>query len=144
MTRQEVLLAILAAAQGRSFTPAQLQKATFLVSRNLPTLIDRGHPYNFVPYDYGPFDQAVYADAEAMSGRGETEIGPSPYGRWNIYAASDMGVERGGTILEKMRPNDANYIRSAVKWVRSLGFAELVKSIYEAYPEMKVNSIFKE
>ena len=144
MTRQEVLLAILAAAGGRSFTPAQIQKATFLVSTNLPNLVDWGQPYNFIPYDYGPFDHGVYADAEVMQANGEAEIRPSPHGRWNLYAASEIGVGRGTAILNGMDERSREYITKIVDWVRSLSFQQLVKAIYDQYPQMRENSIFRD
>src|SRR4051812_34921382 len=62
MTRGGLVLALLAAAQGRAYTPAQLQKAAFLVTRNLPQAFDRGETFDFQPYDYGPFDKGVYQE----------------------------------------------------------------------------------
>lgn len=141
--RTEVLIAILAAANGQTFTPAQIQKAVFLVTRNFPTLVTRGANYNFTPYDYGPFDQGVYADAEMMAFTGEAAITPSPLGRWNIYAASDRGVERGHEILARMDVRTRGYIIEVARWVRSLSFQELIRAIYDRYPEMRENSIFR-
>jgi uncharacterized protein len=143
MERSQVLLAILAAAQGRPFTPAQIQKAAFLVTRNLPGLVTRGQNYNFVPYDYGPFDQSVYADAEMMVSRGALIIAPSPFGRWSQYSASDLGVNVGNTILDHMDAQSREYVISVVQWVRSLSFQQLVKAIYDRYPEMRENSVFR-
>jgi hypothetical protein len=40
MDRCELVLAVLTSAEGRPYTPAQLQKAVFLISRNLPRLVD--------------------------------------------------------------------------------------------------------
>ena len=59
VTRSEMLLAILAASNGRPYTPVQMQKATFLVTRNLPHLVDIGQNYVFAPYDYGPYQYRV-------------------------------------------------------------------------------------
>ena len=54
INRKELVLATLAAADGARFTPVQLQKAIFLLDRNLPAdLLDT--KFGFVPYDYGPF-----------------------------------------------------------------------------------------
>jgi hypothetical protein len=143
MTRSEALLAILAASGGRPYTPAQIQKAAFLVTRNLPALVTDGRPYNFVPYDYGPFDQSVYADAEAMRASGIVEISPSPHGRWNMYSASDLGVDQGAQLLNAMNERNRDYVTRVSAWVRSLRFEELVKAIYAQYPEMRANSIFR-
>lgn len=141
MTRDEALLAILAASQGRYYTPAQIQKAAFLVSENLPNLVSRGTKYRFEPYDYGPFDRTVYDDCETMQAQGSVEITQGP--RWRYYAATDSGVVAGQAILASMSEKDRNYILEVSKWVRSLSFEQLVKSIYEKYPKMKENSIFR-
>ena len=143
MQRSDLLLAILASAGGRSFTPVQLQKSAFLVWKNAPTLIDTGPTFNFTPYDYGPFDPSVYAVADGLAMTGTAIIAPSATGRWNTYAASDAGIRRGEQILASLDPNIRDYIGRIVEWVRSQSFHGLVKSIYDAYPDMKVNSIFR-
>jgi hypothetical protein len=143
MNRQELLLAVLASAEGRPFTPVQIQKALFLLSRRMPDLLTQGPGYQFQPYDYGPFDPNVYADAGALSSAGLVVVAPSGIGRWNTYAASDAGVLRGREILAAASERARNYLREVSAWVRAQSFSSLVKSIYEAYPEMRANSIFR-
>jgi hypothetical protein len=65
LTRRDLVLAVLASSEGRPYTPAQLQKAVFHISRNLPQLI-HGVGFNFVLCDYGPFDSDVYQEAENL------------------------------------------------------------------------------
>lgn len=105
-------------------------------------LID-GPSFNFVPYDYGPFDADVYNEAAALRLAGEAIIAPSGIGNWNTYAASDAGVVRGRSLLEQLDKPAADYLREISNWVRSQSFSSLVKSIYDAYPEMRANSIFR-
>jgi hypothetical protein len=143
MDRQELVLTLLACADGRPYSPAQLQKAAFLISRNLPTLIDRGESFHFVPYDYGPFDADVYSEAESLRRTGDAVISPSASGRWNVYAASDAGLARGREILQHADEATRDYLQRTSEWVRSQSFNGLIKSIYEAYPDMRVNSIFR-
>jgi uncharacterized protein len=143
MTRREVLLAILAASQGRPYTPVQIQKATFLVTRNFTDLVNAGQSFDFVPYDYGPFDQNVYSEAEALWRGGEVEITRREGANWNQYAASDSGIERGNHILHGMQERQREYITRVSRWVRALSFEDLVRSIYVQYPEMRANSVFR-
>jgi hypothetical protein len=143
MTRKDVLLAILAAARGQSYTPAQLQKGAFLITRNLPGLVADGLAFNFMPYDYGPFDRAVYDEASALQRDGLADIHPSGSGRWNVYSASSEGVSRGDELLAQMSEAHRKYVAETSRWVRSRSFTSLVKSIYEAYPEMRANSVFR-
>jgi len=36
------------------------------------------------------------------------------------------------------------YLREVVPWAQSLSFNELVRAIYEAYPEPRANSVFRD
>ena len=141
LNRRDLVLAILAASGGRAYTPVQIQKAVFVVCDQLPGLISRPG-FNFKPYDYGPFDSDVYSEISQLQRAGEAMITPSPFGNWNMYAASDTGLIRGLELLDRIGKQQ-EYIKKISAWVRSLSFTSLVKSIYEAYPHMKANSVFK-
>jgi hypothetical protein len=143
MTRQQLVLAMLAAAQGRPYTPVQIQKAIFLAVNNIPGLIDSGPQFNFEPYDYGPFDASVYVEAEGLAAAGLAVIAPSGVGRWNTYSASDLGLASGTGFLNQMSASTRGYLAEVSEWVRKLSFSSLVKSIYDAYPDMRANSIFR-
>jgi uncharacterized protein YwgA len=144
MDRRDLLLAVLAAGGGRVFQPAQLQKAVFLIDKNLPHLVRRNSRYNFVPYNYGPFDRNVYVEAENLRDDGAAIIAPSANGRWMTYAASKDGVRRGDQILGQLKPDSRRYIKSVVGWALAQSFGSLVKAIYDQYPAMKANSIFQD
>jgi hypothetical protein len=138
MQPTETVLAILASANGRPLTPVQLQKAAFLLDRN-----GVASGFHFRPYDYGPFDRAVYDEAAALAERGLVSINPAQWGRWNVYAATADGVDAAQEILDDLEPQHAAYVRDVVEWVRNQSFASLVKSIYQQYPDMRENSIFQ-
>lgn len=142
MNRSNAILAILASANGRTLSPVQLQKAVFLLDRN--GLINEGAGFNFEPYDYGPFDKAVYDEAQLLKMAGHAEIGPAPFGRWNVYSATQSGIDQGQRVLAGLTEDWRNYVIRVTEWVRSQSFSSLVKSIYNQYPEMRANSIFQE
>lgn len=142
MTRSDLLLAILAAAGGQAYTPVQIQKAAFLVTRNLPNVVDQGPAFAFAAYDYGPFDRSVYVEAETLERLGLATVSQmSP--RFRTYSATAPGVEQGQQVLAGLPEPISEYIGKVSDWVRSMDFATLVKSVYEAYPDTKVNSIFQ-
>jgi uncharacterized protein len=142
MNRRDLLLAILAASEGRPFEPVQIQKTVFLVTQNVPGIVTEGDGFNFVPYDYGPFDAAVYTEAEELSRCNLAIISRSSRGRWNTYAASHAGIVRGRQLLEALEPEVRQYIENITKWVQAQSFGSIVKFIYETYPKMRENSIF--
>jgi hypothetical protein len=143
MTKREVVLVLLAAAGGSPLTPVQLQKAAFLVQRQAPWLI-KGAPFKFEPYDYGPYDRQVYHEAETLAAKGDVLVVPhGGGGRWNTYAATGQGVSAAQALLAKQPAKVQDYLRNVTRWVMSQSFSGLVKSIYAAYPDMKVNSVFQ-
>jgi hypothetical protein len=143
MNRQDLLLTVLACAEGQTYTPAQIQKAVFLLVRQVPDLVQQGQTFSFKPYDFGPFDAGVYHEAEALERDGLAVVAPSGYGNWKTYAASAAGIARGHQMLHSLPARQRDFVLKVSEWVRARSFHSLVKSIYEAYPDMKVNSIFR-
>jgi hypothetical protein len=144
MTRADLVLAVLAAAGGQPYTPAQIQKAIFIICDQYPYLISEGPGFAFKPHNYGPFDSDVYFEIDKLARDGLARVFQSPFGNWNMYAATAEGENRGRAILcEVMADAECDYVETISTWVRSLNFSKLVKSIYEAYPHMRANSIFR-
>jgi uncharacterized protein len=142
MNKQQLVLALLTCSGGAPFTPVQLQKAAFLVCREAPDALDEPR-FHFEPYDYGPFDSDVYAEAQSLAGTGDATVSPSPFGRWNMYAATEAGLVEGKKILERLSDRNRKYVGEVADWVRRQSFSSLVKAIYKAYPDTKVNSVFR-
>ena len=143
MNNRQLVLTLLAAANGRAFTPVQLQKSAFLVCENLADVFDENAGFAFEPYDYGPFDAQVYAEARQLRSEGNAYMAPSDSGRWCTYAATPAGIEEGERLLNDEQPETAAYIRSVVDWVLQQDFATLVRTIYEHYPQMRARSVFR-
>lgn len=141
MDKKRLVLAALAPAQGLMHTPVQVQKLLFLIDRNIPAHTE-GPTFDFQPYDYGPFDSAVYHVLDQLSAEGLVEAVEEPSRRWKRYRLTAQGQEAGNTALAAVPEKGRDYIRKVSEFVRSLSFADLVSAIYHAYPDMKVNSVF--
>lgn len=133
----------MAGAPGRSFSPAQIQKLMFLVDENLAAHVG-GKQFDFKPYDYGPFDHRVYRELEQLEMQGTVAIARSGDGRWRTYSLTAKGMERGQSALEDLREDAAEYLRQIAEWVVGQRFQDLVAAIYQRYPAMKVNSVFRD
>jgi hypothetical protein len=141
MNRSEILLAGLAAGgENVTYTPVQVQKLFFLLDREASTALG-GPFFHFVPYDYGPFDQAVYAGLDDLARREFASIQNT--GRYRVYGLSQAGQNEGLRLLSTLQPATREYVANVAKWVRQLSFQQLVASIYNKYPEMKANSVFR-
>lgn len=141
MNRIDWNLLVLAAADGKPLDPAQLQKVLFLLQeRNPQAVTDR---YDFQPYDYGPFDSDVYADASKLEEYGLAIVCRTA-GGWKTYAATVEGLRQARRLSEQADKTAVEYVKKAVAWARSLSFTELIREIYKAYPNMRVNSKFRD
>jgi hypothetical protein len=141
MDRTEIIVAALAAGgHGAAFPPAQVQKLFFLLDREIASYVDGPH-FEFAPYDYGPFDSNVYSALDMASFAGLVEI--NRVNRVRTYSLTPEGFARGSTVLSAIREPARTFITQAAKWVNSLSFAQLVSAIYQRYPDMKANSIFR-
>lgn len=143
MRPRDWTLLVLSAAEGRSLSPVQLQKAVFLLGQVLKNSSPGIEFYEFIPYYFGPFCARVYADARELAAEGLAFISPSPAGGWVEYGATQEGLARGKELQRKLDPGILRQLNRIVDWVRSHSFAEIVTAIYEKYPEYRVNSIFR-
>lgn len=144
LQRRDWCLLVLGAAGGAALQPVQLQKSLFLIGENVkPTA--SGHSrgfYAFEPYDYGPFDSDVYADAEWLAAEGLAMITQHPRGSFRQYAATPEGVRRAQALAETLPIEVREYVQSVVDWARARSFNEIVRAIYKKYPEQRARSVF--
>lgn len=136
------LLAIGSSADG-TLSPVQLQKSLFIFGQMKKKIVGPSF-YTFEPYNYGPFCQAIYSDAEVLECEGNIQIQRSLSRRWPEYSVTKAGMERVEEVKGKISEEDYDYLSEVVNWSRSLTFAQLVKAIYKKYPEYKKNSVFQD
>lgn len=144
--RLDVLLAALASiGPAKAFEPVHVQKAMFLIDRRAHGLFGKraGQHYEFVPYDYGPFDSAVYHDLDRLAQADLVHIDQNPQYGYRRYAATEAGRKHGEEALQRMKPEERKTVEEAARFVLSLPFRALVSAIYRQFPEMKANSVFK-
>jgi uncharacterized protein YwgA len=142
MERKHWTLLVIDEAGLPGLSPVQLQKILFLIGRNLPTEVGNLY-YEFVPYNYGPFDSRVYSDAQHLVNQGLVQMIQVAGRNWSYYAITETGSQMAQHIREtEINDRTAKYITTVVKWVQSLSFAQLLAAIYQQYPEFKAKSVF--
>ena len=98
--------------------------------------------YSFEAYNYGPFSRDVYTDADMLAGQGLIEVDGS-FGRsFRRYRLTPTGEQAAARVSTAVDGAGMAYLKQVVPWVQSVSFSELVRSIYNAYPEMRANSVF--
>ena len=142
LTRRDWLLLALSKSPGGAMSPVQIQKALFLFGQEVGGMLGTEF-YSFEPYDYGPFDAAIYVDLRRLMNEGYVRGEWSPGRSWKIYKITRSG-KKAVLALEK----DANarlteFLGRIVEWIKGRSFSDLLRSVYAAYPEFAVNSVFR-
>jgi hypothetical protein len=81
---------------------------------------------------------------EALQSTGEAVVVQPSGGGMRTYRLTPYGQSSGESELRRLDNRLGEYIKSMAGWVRSLSFQQLVKAVYDKYPEMKVNSVFQQ
>lgn len=138
---QKFMLAALSSADNprASYTPLEAQKLFFLLDKEASDLVG-GTRFNFLPYDYGPFDKAVYEELDSLAMKGLVSVDRS--GRYKRYSLTSNGLAEGAAEFGRLNPTAQQYIKDVANWLLTSTFQTIVSSIYARYPDMKVNSVF--
>lgn len=143
LERNEWLLLALLSASCCRLTAVKLQKSLFLLGERRGE--DVGHDYyEFHPYHYGPFCADIYRDADLFEAQGAVQLDTSHGHSMREYVLTEEG-QRAAQVSAQRAPTRAReYLNAVVAWAQPLRFDELVRAVYEAFPETRVNSIFRE
>ena len=142
LTRRDWLLLALSKAPGGVVSPVQIQKALFLFGQEVGGMIGTNF-YSFVPYDYGPFDAAVYDDLRRMSTAGQVREDWDAGRIWKSYTITMAGRQVALALEKDADARLTEFLERIVVWVKGRSFSELLRSVYAAYPEFAVNSVFR-
>ena len=135
--RSDILLAILAAANGKALSRVQLQKVAFLVSEEFKGRL----PEDFYAFDkekFGPFCIDIYRDTEILHYWGWISVKAGAQPRLDSYSVA-ASVDIDGIQLDD---DIKEYIKDTVAWVVDMSFGEIVRAVYRLFPEYRENSIF--
>jgi len=133
---------VLTKAHPDGLTPVQLQKSLFLLQKAFPSLLKAF--YNFQPHNYGPFDVAIYEDANDLESKQLIKKVQIENRSWAKYCITQSGQQKGEELLKKVDKKVVDYLTKLINWIHELSFQELITSIYKKYPKYKVNSVFRE
>ena len=142
LTRQDWLLIALSKSPGGAMSPVQVQKTLFLFGQEAGGSIGAEF-YSFEPYDYGPFDAAICHDLRRMMVDGHVRDIWNPGRSWKSYTITRSGRNAVLDLERDADPRFTEFLGRIVRWVGGRSFSDLLRSIYAAYPEFAVNSVFR-
>jgi len=114
----------------------------FLLRMEAGGHLDLHRFYEFVPYNYGPFDSTIYRDVEILEAVGL--LREQPRGNYSRYVATQAGHDQARGLEEgEARGEARDYLINLIGWILSVDFTQLLRSVYAKYPDYAVNSVFK-
>ncbi len=143
MKKVNFILATLSVAGFKSFTPVQVQKLLFLLDDKISSSVG-GPLFDFVPYDYGPFDKKIYRIMDSLCQEGYVKIHGRSWHTRRTYQLTNKGLETGRSHFEELPNKSKEHSQQLVQWLLQLSFSQLMSFIYENYPDMRVNSVFQD
>jgi hypothetical protein len=135
--RDDLLLLMAKGAEGGSypFDAIRAMKSAFIVSQTgVPEWRDL---YDFRPYDYGPFDPSVYNSRDVLVAAGLLEVRS---GRYPSYRLTEAGQTRAANLEAKVGSR-ATWLREVGLWASSRSFAQLLREVYEKFPDFATRSV---
>lgn len=133
MKRQELILSCFDSVQDKTLSPLQIQKLMFLISKKIGE-ISIEEEFDFIPYDFGPFDKKIYSDIDLLIDDGYITILPGKVRQYKLV--QNINNEVPHDLFEK--------IKELAQFVKSCSFKQLLTAIYKEYPETSVNAIYKD
>ena len=140
--KEQFVLAAMAPAGTKPFTPVQIQKLFFILDNTISSVFAGPH-FNFIPYDYGPFDKEVYRVLEQLETKGLVESKIHDNFNTRAYRLTDNGLNLAKETFSNLPQDAQSYIEKLVQWIRSISFSQLISWVYKSFPEMRENSIFQ-
>jgi hypothetical protein len=136
--RHDIMLLIADGADGRfPLDPIRLMKGCFIVAEIGPK--EWRHLFELRPYAYGPFDPSVYRARDALVGNDLLEARPA--GHYSHYTITSAGHQRAEEIVKGLDDRVAQWLRDIGHWVTSKAFNELLREIYDRFPDYATRSV---
>ena len=140
MRKVDWLLAAIAQAGDRGLSPIQIQKTMFLLKMEAAAHMP-SHFYTFEPYNYGPFDAAIYRDVDLLVLGGL--VREEAAGSYKKYVITAAGLKQANSLIAKLSTKPKKYLQSLVGWISKVSFHQLLRSVYAKYPKYATKSLFR-
>ena len=119
----------------------RLQKGVFLLERRGPSA---WHSlYVYVPWDWGPFSKDLAVDVNGLVQRGLLEEEPVQWHRYPRYRTTAAGEDKLDVLDPHLTEHEGEYVQKVRAYVTSRSFSQLLREVYNAYPEFAVASRFR-
>jgi hypothetical protein len=121
--------------------PVRIQKGMFRFAQE--SGVPEDELYTFAPYHYGPMSRQLYADVDALEARGLIHGTPVEGYSWKRYRATPVGIEMAQDVAARGDRAGLNQLWALKRELAGQSFAELLRDVYDRYPDYAANSVFR-
>ena len=142
MTQPKEWLLIFIGLPGGELPTDQLRvmKGIFLFTKEGPPSVRE--IYDFAPYDYGPFAPPVYGDLDRLEAEGLIRKSYVIGTNQRVFDLTTRGSQEYQNLISSAPEDALDALREIKTRVTSLGFADLLREIYDKYPYYASRSLF--
>lgn len=137
MKRRDWLLLLI----NEEIDPIRIQKGMFLFA------MESGAPqtekYEFEPYNWGPCSFAIYGDLDLLHAEGLIARIPVQGRSWSTYRRTVDGDAAAQRLVSHADPKLLEYLESISAAVMNNTFNQLLRAVYERYPDFTAKSLFR-
>lgn len=133
MTAEQMLLLLLGSGEAEGdLDPVRLQKTAFVMGERMRA---RGEepPFEFKPYDYGPFSIDVCRTIDSLVARGLVETIDVPGRDWKQYRLTNSG--RQVIVAAEIATRWRMLAGRLHDWSIARPFRTLLQAVYKEFPE---------
>jgi DNA-binding PadR family transcriptional regulator len=134
-------LLLLLAGAAEPIDRVRIQKAMFLFAERSKAPVSE--KYGFEPYHYGPFSFAIYPDLATLQKEGLIQAEVRGWTRSPSYSLTRVGAERAVSLKRGVPGPRVDLLAHLRDWVMERSFSQLLRDIYQLYPEYATKSIFR-
>ena len=144
MTQPREWLLLFIGLPGGKFPTDQLRvmKGMFLFSREGPASVR--DLYHFEPYDYGPFATPVYGDLDGLEAQGLIRTLYVMGTNQRVFELTSTGDQHFRDLIGKASKDALDILGPIKELVTSLGFADLLRYVYDKYPHYASRSLLNQ
>jgi uncharacterized protein YwgA len=149
MNRKTLTLALMDAGDEPVSGRTRLQKMVFMTQQEFDGDVSSllgSDSYDFVPYDYGPFSQGLYADLDDLVDAGLIREIEKQYDKGVLYKYQLTGAGREHLEEQVNQQTDVRELlqvaRAYKQRYNSMSLDDVIDEVYSAYPEYASESVY--
>jgi uncharacterized protein YwgA len=116
----------------------RMQKAIFLLTRR--GAADWREAYSYRPYNWGPYCRELADDLQQLMDAHLLRLSYTDAPQYGRYQLTDSGEQMARVLWQDLEQPERDFLGSVRSYVTHKDFNDLLREVYDAYPEYATKS----